>query len=326
MKISFKIIAFAIALLVILGCASSKSPQIARLDQSMIMTPSGASDIPPEEIDSIVKKIEERNRTVEDNPEWIKRSYENLLIRRLTNISSTEFPQYRKYLDNGAAYILVHPAFFTFFHYTKKKNRDNDPEELYKLNTIEFLLRLKPSTPQFAVLQAQERRMRDFMEFKSTQKKLLIVVIPDKYWEYSGYTYRNGLDEYKRFLNEATNFSGSVVFVESRSPNRGYLTDDDAVKLMEFLLSIKAEKIYVGGGYVGRCLEDFYSLLTREYGSKGIFVVPELSDISPRELNSSMSNRLLRPDGLIDHDFATRLMMEDKYKVQELIPQIENLH
>lgn len=326
MKTPLKIIAIAIVSLAVLGCASSNSPRIAHLDYSMIMTPSGASDIPPEEIDSILKKTEERNRTVEDNPEWIKRSYENLMIRRLSNISSKEFLQYRKYLDNGAAYILVHPAFFTFFHYTKKKERNNDSEELYKLNIIEFLLKLKPSTPQFAVLQAQERRMRDFMEFKSTQKKLLIVVIPDKYWEYSGYTYRNGLDEYKRFLNEATNFSSSVVFVESRSPNRGYLTDDDAVKLMEFLLTIKAEKIYVGGGYVGRCLEDFYSLLTREYGSKGIFVVPELSDISPRELNSSMSNRLLRPDGLIDHDFATRLMLEDKYKVQELIPQIENLH
>jgi len=318
-----KTIILSATALAMIGCAS---PRVAHLDYSMIMTPAGTNDIAPEEINSILVKAEERNRTVEDDPEWIKSSYENLMVRRLTNISSKEFADYRKYLDNGSVYIVVHPAFFTFFHYTKQKKRDKDPEELNKLNIVEFLLKIEPSKPQFAVLQAQERRMRDFLEFKSTQQKLVIVVIPQKYWDYSGYTYRKGPDEYMRFINEVTNFSRSVLFVESRSPNRGYLNDDDAVKLMEFLLSVKAEKIYVGGGYVGRCLEDFYGVLTQEYGTKGIFVVPELSDISPRELNASMSRNLLRPDGLIDSDFATRLMLNDKYKVQELIPQIENLH
>jgi hypothetical protein len=318
----------AAALLIVVGCAgaSTSRPQIARLDASMIMTPAGTSNLSPEDIESVLNRIEERNRTVEDDQEWIKASYENLMVRRLINVSSSEYPNYRKYLDDGAAYIVVHPAFFTFFHYTKKKKRRNDTEDMYKLNIVEFLLRINPSTPQFAVLQAQERRMRDFLEFKSTQKKLVIIVIPKNYNSYSGYTYRNMQDEYRRFLNEASNFSSSVLFVESRSPNRGYLTDDDAVKLMEFLLSIKADKVFVGGGYVGRCLEDFYGLITQEYGTKGIFVVPELSDISPRELNSSMASSLLQSDGLIDHEYATDLMAEDIYKVQELIPQIENLH
>jgi len=320
------IFAMVSMVLTMIGCATTMAPQIARMDQSMIMTPSGTSDLAPEEVDSILKTIEDRNRTVEDDPEWIKSSYENLMIRRLINVSSGEYPKYRQYLDGGAVYIMVHPAFFTFFHYTKKKQRTDSTEESYKLNIVEFLLRLNPSTPQFAVLQAQERRMRDFLEFKSTQKKLVIIVIPKDYTNYSGYTYRNELDEYKRFLNESTNFSASVLFVESRSPNRGYLTDDDAVKLMEFLLSIKAKKVYVGGGYIGRCLEDFYNLITQEYGKEDIFVVPEMSDISPRELNESMAVRLLKSDSLIDHQVATDLMLEDSYKVQELIPQIENLH
>lgn len=323
-----RMLALFVMTLSIVACSSTekKGPKIAHLDQSMIMTPSGTSNISPEEIESLLKKIEERNLKVEDDPEWIKSAYHNLMVRRLINVSSSEYPKYRQYLDDGAVYIVVHPVFFTYFHYTKKKKRKDPNEESFKLNIVEFLLRLNPSTPQFAVLQAQERRMRDFLEFKSTQKKLVIVVIPKDYTTYSGYTYRNELDEYMRFLNEVSNFSSSVLFVESRSPNRGYLTDDDAVKLMEFLLSIKAEKIYVGGGYIGRCLEDFYNLITQEYGKEDIFVVPELSDISPRELSEKMAKGLLKSDSLIDHEFATELMLEDSYKVQELIPQIENLH
>ena len=322
----YRITSHALVLLMLVGCASGKAPNIAQLDYSMIMTPVGTSDISPGEVNTLLEEIEERNRAVEDDPAWIDRSYNSLLVRRLTNISSDEFADYKKYLDNGAAYIIVHPAFFTFFHFTKKKTRDRDPEEYNKLNVVEFLLKRRPSTPQFAVLQAQERRLRDFIEFKSTQEKLVIVVIPKNYQQYSGYTYRKGKDEYMRFLNEITNFSRSVLFVESRDPNRGYLTDDNAVKLMEFLLSVNAEKVYVGGGYVGRCLEDFYTLLTEEYGSKGIFIVPEISDISPRELTEKLSKRLLKSDGLIDEDYAMRLMTEDLYKVQELIPQIESLH
>lgn len=306
------------------GCASRKPPKIAQLDYSMVMSPAGTSNLQPEEINGILEEVEKRNRDVEDDPEWIDKSYLNFMLRRLTNVSVSEFDNYRKYLDDGAVYIVVHPAFFTFFHYARKVRAD-DPEE-EKMNILEILLNRKPSTSEFAVLQAQERRMRDFIEFKSTQNKLVIMVIPQNYRKYSGYTYRKGKDEYLRFLNETTNFSRSVLFVESRSANRGYLTDDDAVKLMEFLLSVNAEKVYVGGGYIGRCLEDFYSLLTNEFGEKGIFVVPELADISPRELNPRLAMRLLKPDGLINYDYATELMVKDKYKVQELIPQIENLH
>lgn len=316
----------AISLFIALsGCASGSAPDILRLDPTLIMTPTATSDLPPREINEILYKIDKRNRTIEDDPEWIKKSYENLMVRRLTNISSKEYEAYRQYLDNGAAYIIIHPAFFTFFHYSKKKNRGNNQDDLYKLNIVEHLLRKEPKTSKFAVMQAQERRLRDFMEFKSTQNKLVILVVPQKYGEYSGYTYRNGPDEYMRFLNEITNFSHSVLFVESRSPNRGYLNDEDAMKLMELLLSIKADKVYVGGGYIGRCMEDFYNLISRNYGTEGLFVVPELSDISPRELNNRMSTKLLRPDGLIDDDYATSLLLDDTYKIQEMIPQIESL-
>ncbi len=290
----------------------------------MVLPPVGTTGLTPVEISNILKQVETRNKDVEDGPEWIERSYEGLMVRRLTNVSEREFPKYKKYLDNGSVYILVHPAFFSFFHYPRKL-RSSGPEVVSEFNIVELLLKRRAKSAEFALLQAQERRTRDFVEFKSAQKKLLIMVIPQNYQVYSGYTYRKDKDEYMRYLNEITNFSESVLFVESRSPNRGYLSDDDALRLVEFLLSVDAKTIYVGGSYIGRCLEDFYTLLTREYGSEGIYVVPELSDLSPREINGNFATQLLRPDGGIDKTVAMRQMREDVYDVQENIPRMLNL-
>ncbi|MCK4911585.1 MAG: hypothetical protein KAR83_08070 [Thermodesulfovibrionales bacterium] len=290
----------------------------------MVLPPLGTTGLTPSEVSNILKDVETRNKEVEDKPEWIDMSYEGLMVRRLNNVSEREFPKYKKYLDGGSVYVLVHPGFFSFFHYPRKLRRGS-PDDVSEFNIVELLLKRRAKSAEFALLQAQERRTRDFLEFKSTQKKLLIVIIPMNYKEYSGYTYRKDRDEYMRYLNEITNFSESVLFVESRSPNRGYLSDDDALRLVEFLLSVDAKIVYIGGSYVGRCLEDFYTLLTREYGSEGIYVVPELSDLSPREINGKIATQLLRPDGSIDKAVAMKQMRDDVYSVQENIPKMLNL-
>lgn len=290
----------------------------------MVLPPVGTTGLSPSEISDVLKEVEARNKEVEDEQAWIKKSYEGLMVRRLTNVSEREFPKFKKYLDNGSVYILVHPGFFSFFHYPRRLRR-SDTDQVSEFNVVELLLKRRAKTAEFALLQAQERRTRDFVEFKSAQKKLLIIVTPRNYQEYSGYTYRKSRDEYMRYLNEITNFSESVLFVESRSPNRGYLSADDAIRLVEFLLSVDAKTVYIGGSYVGRCLEDFYTLLTREYGSEGIFVVPELSDLSPREINGKIATELLKPDGSIDKRVAKRQMQKDVYSVQETIPKLLNL-
>jgi hypothetical protein len=306
------------------GCSVSLS-EMTRYNASEILPPVGYTNIDREIIDEIIEKVEERNRTVEDDPEWIKRAYTGVMIRRLVNVPPNEYKDYKKYLDNGAVYIMAHPAFFPFFHYPKKIV-DNTSKEIPKYNVVEKLLEQTPTNFEFAVLQAQERRTRDFFEFKSTQEKLLIVVVPRNYKRYTGYTFKRGRDEYMRYINEVTNFSKSVLYAESRTPNRGYLREEDAIRLMEFLLAIDAKKILIGGGYIGRCIEDFYNLITDEYGSEGIYVVPEITDISPRELNNTLGRALLNKDGMIDVDIATNVMKRDIYKVQEVIPEIINLN
>lgn len=307
------------------GCATGPSlSSIARYEATTVMAPVGTTFMDRAEVERVLDEVKKHNRHVEDSPDWVKRAYSGLMVRRLTNVSEAEYPKYREYLDNGVAYVLVHPSFFPFFHYPKKLV-DNTSDNLSQKNVVERLLEQEPTSFEYALLQAQERRMRDFIEFKSTQQKLLIIVVPRNYHRYAGYTYKRGRDEYMRYLNEITNLSPSVLFVESRSPNRGYLTEEDAVKLMEFLGTINAESIYVGGGYVGRCLEDFYGLLTEEYGNQGIYVVPEISDISPREINQALAAALLQNDGGISVELATNVMKRDVYRVQESIPILKNL-
>lgn len=313
---------WVITLILLAACATSpaggrKSPYAP----DEVLAPVGTSSMDAAKVNGLVREINERNRTVEDDAEWIKESYSGLLVRRLSNISPREYVDFREYLDDGAVYVLVHPAYFPFFHYPKKLEGGAGS----KKNVIESLLSLEPPDRKFEVLQAQERRTRDFIEFKSTQGKLLILVVPKNYGKYAGYTYKEGSDEYMRYLNEVTNFSKSVVFVESRSPNRGYLTDDDALRLMEFILSLNAKKVYIGGGYVGRCLEDFYALLIEDFGKEGIFVVPELSDISPRELNNSLTKAILTPDGRINTKTATEYMRSDFFGIQKVKPEVINL-
>lgn len=324
-NLSEKTILCVISLFFLVASCTTVSPMKVHYAPGAVMAPPGTSSLDPEEITSILRQIKERNLTIENNPKWIKRAYSGLLIRRLTNVSEKEFKDYRQYLDNGALYILVHPAYFSFFHYPKRLLDNSKDKPLSKYNVVETLLGKKPKDRKFAVMQAQERRTRDFIEFKSTEEKLIIVVVPKNYQKYPGYTYRKGLDEYMRYLNEVTNFSKSVLFVESRSPNRGYLTDEDAVRLMEFILSIAAEKVYIGGGYIGRCLEDFYALLIEDFGREGIYLVPELSDISPREVNKYLAKAILKQDGTLDKNAATQFMLKDAYNVQEVRPDIINL-
>jgi hypothetical protein len=318
------VLAFAVVGLA--GCVPSYSINSHKtIDFTKIQAPVGSNALDPDQVNMLLTDIEERNKTVEEDPEWIRRAYSGLMVRKLNNIRVSEYKKYRKYLDNGAAYIIVHPAFFPFFHFPGKLPLVEGDTFVPKHNVVERLLNLPPPDEKFALLQAQERRMRDFLEFMSERKKLVIVVVPRHYDRYKGYKYRKDNDEYTRYLNEVTNFSESVIFAESRSPNRGYLTDEDGIRLMEFLLSVDAKTIYLGGGYIGRCLEDFYKLLTDEFGPEDIYVVPELSDVSPREINSKMAKYLLLPNGEINEAAATDNLVNDVYHIQETKPSIRHL-
>lgn len=301
-----------------------------RLDPEIIAVPvSTTARLSSQERQEILDTANRRNMTEEKDPQWIKSSYSGLMVRRLNSVSSKSYADYAQYLENDAAYIVIHPAFFPFFHglnrLTPVIEDIENASDLPRTNVVEKFLALKPSTEEMVMLQAQERRMRDFIEFKSTQKKLMIIVVPRRYAKYNGYVYKEGPDEYMRYLNEITNMSPSVVFIESRSPNRGYPTEEDGLLLMDFLAAIRAKNLYIAGGYVGRCLEDFYVSLTETYGNEGIFIIPELADISPQELNNAMAYEILDEAGSIDMEAARYFIKEDVFDVQQVHPNLKSL-
>lgn len=309
-----------ILLIFLSSCATIMSSPVAQTDIETIRLPYEYMSANPNLFDTI-NTVNKRNRAVEDDPKWIEESYQWLKIRKLNSIPEKEFEQYAKFLDKDSVYIIVHPAYYPLFQYKKIPSND----ATVKLNAVDKFLSITPPDIRFTALQAQERYLRDFLEYKSTEGKLIILVMPKNYGRYKGYTYKEGPDEFMRYLNEVTNYSKSVVYIESRSAVTGFMTEEDSLRLREFLLSIGAKTILLGGGYVGRCLEDFYVDLSEDQGSDNIFIVPELSSVSPRELSAKLSASLVKPDGTIDIERATLNIRTAAYDSQEFKPNVQNL-
>lgn len=320
-KMGEKALLCGIALMLLASC--TLSPAIVQPDISKIRPPSKSFD------EQIISSIEQRNRTLEDDPKWIENSYGPLGIRKLNTIAEKEYENYKKYIDNGSVYVIVHPAYYPFFHFGGMAYRSNlnsgisDGQQ--KENAIEEFISIPPSDVRFSLFQAQERRTRDFLEYKSTEEKLVILILPRSHATFARYAYKGGPDEYVRYLNEVTNSSKSIIYVESQSATRGQLREEDSLRLAEFLLAVSPTRVLVGGGYIGRCLEDFYVDFAESYDADSLFMVPELSDISPKELSKKLARSLLMPDGSINAQTATANLINDAYKAQDIQPNIMNL-
>jgi hypothetical protein len=324
-RFSFKIISLFIFVSLIIGCAVPEPlPVISFMPDT------------PEEIQrarEIWKKVDERNRTIEKDPEWIKESYNEIKVKPLNTLPTYRYAEYNKFLDNGTVYIINHPGFYTFFQHPRIKRKDN--QMAYNMMDI-FLSKSaenssgKGSKSRYEekVINAMrefERIQRNFLEFKSTEQKLVIIILPGSYGKYASYTYKNEDDEYARFINDVTNQSDSVFYLESRKANRGQLSDDDLNTLTEFLTKVGAKSVLIGGEYVGRCQEDFYKQLIDVIGSKiAIETVPELSPPSPDDMNTKMMD-LLGPNGKLDIQAATFNIMKNKYDNIDTTPKLRNL-
>ena len=72
----------------------------------------------------------------------------------------------------------------------------------------------------------------------------------------------------------------------SKNSSSGNIAQDDMINLFAFLKSVKADRILIGGGYVGRCQGEFYNELTSFRGAERIYIVPEISTISPLDIST----------------------------------------
>ncbi|HWR58209.1 MAG TPA: hypothetical protein VN328_04900, partial [Thermodesulfovibrionales bacterium] len=85
------------------------------------------------------------------------------------------------------------------------------------------------------------------------------------------------------YINSVTNESESVLYLYSKKPNNGHLTDESREQLLKFIEEVKPETILIGGGYLGRCVRDFYGDLTASIGREKVSIAAEITAISSED-------------------------------------------
>ena len=227
-----------------------------------------------------------RNRTVERTPSWIRSSYGPIGIKDLHHIPRAAYADYRPYARDGRVYVMIHPGYFPFFDewgvtpITTDYSRGLPAENI--IDRVGDTLR--GSDVAYQVTFRQEQLTRDLIEYLSREKNLIILVLPRDYREHLTYGFVPGYDEYARYLNELTRGADNILYLESDGHQNGYLRDDDLHLLGTFLDALDVRTLMLGGGFLGKCLDNFAGSLRRRYSHDAIWYVPELTVVSPSDI------------------------------------------
>jgi len=213
----------------------------------------------------------------------------------------------------------VHPAYYPFFQGEGGQHAD------VSMNAVERFLREPSYSSKMRLIKLQEKMLRDFVEYMSTDRKLVILVLPKDYGTFKAYKYRDGRDEYMRYINEITNASDSVIYLYSDHPYKGDLSEEERKKIVKFLYAVRPDSVLIGGGYIGRCLEDFYANMQQSYGLNKFYIVPEITAISPNDLTDSMASGMINAEGIINIEELTQVIRHNLIGSQERSPKLKNL-
>ncbi len=230
------------------------------------------------------KIVEPDEEILREYAEVISNLYGNLKIRSLNDIPEEKFIEYKKYVNNGTAYVIVHPSYYVFFHNYDKKAKVVIERSRgdYSKNIVDMFIDDYPvgQSKTLKQMKESERRERDFLKKASSRGRLIILVLPPDYNKHPEYPYRK-LDEFARYLNEVTGASPSVVYVESESYKHGYMTFDTLPRLNRFLKTAEVKTLLLGGGYVDLCLKDFEDETASLKDIEKVETIPEICTQSP---------------------------------------------
>lgn len=227
-----------------------------------------------DDFEQVVSSVQLRNNTIERHPAWITLATRMFMIKHLNDIARSDYVNYRQYLDRGTLYIIVHPAYYVFFHSRDGYESAGSPLDAF-LSEHFF-------TKEMRFLQEQERALRDFLEITSARKRLVLLILPDGN---EGHAHKSRVDEYTRYINSVTNGAESVIYLFSEKPNRGSLPRETEARLHDFIEALAPERILIGGGYVGRCVDEFCSEFSARSGNRWkTTVAGEISAFSPEDL------------------------------------------
>jgi hypothetical protein len=171
-------------------------------------------------------------------------------------------------LRGKAVTIMVHPAYSLFF---REERRSSYSEAKYDLLKIQL-----------------DNEARFISEIAKSDN-LLVLVLPGNYQKDSlaplSYTF---------YLNSSAKSSPSwVTYIYSETSSSGLLNTDTMVTLYGFLQRVKADKVLIGGGYIGRCQREFYNQITTYVDKIPAFIVPEISSISPDDVDDDEARTIV---------------------------------
>lgn len=305
-----------------MACMAGCTPQQTARSEPVIMPSDTLSAELPDQkkrtIRDVMNAVAERNRGIETDTKWINGAYQGLSIAKLNTLSPEQYERYRTYVDHGSVYIFVHPSYSLFFH-ARKPRALRGPADL-RSSIVDRFLESSPDTAVTLLEQEQLKIEKNFLEYLTTEEKLVILVLPRDYLHAMDYAYLQGPDEYARYLNGIANGSPAILYLESESSSSGKLLADDLIPLLSFLNAVGAQTTLIGGGYVGRCQKEFYQYVTNFTAADLYYIVPELSTFSPEDLDEEAASGFIENTrlNLQAYDAFVRLRTKGDVRMRHL--------
>lgn len=220
-----------------------------------------------------------------------------LNIQNLHDLTYASIEELRKNVGIREVYIIVHPSYYIFFDKKPFRVRPDKTK-----NAVQSFLNTEFRDSESVIHLLKDYEREEMKLFTSSQKneRIIILVLPGRYGQSKQYLYKNGHDEYARYLNDATRDSASVFYIESKNASSGKISEFDKSVLIDFLKKLGVKKVLIGGGYVGRCQEEFYKMLSESWNEEDMAIIPEISAFSPNDITDSTAKMLLTADRKIN--------------------------
>jgi hypothetical protein len=246
----------------------------------------------------------------------------------INNLNDLPKDLYIDISEKTNAYIIVHPSYYIFMD---EKPFFIKPERKRSI-VVSFLENHNLDKSSFIrLMKVYERNEMNFITSATRDKKLVILVLPGSYYTSNKYVYKDPLieDPYAAYLNEVTRNTASIFYLETVSATSGQISEQDASVLITFLRTIGTTNVYIGGGYVGRCQEEFYKILARIWPRENLALIPEISAFSPDDIKESTSQLFLTSNMNINEraiDYAIRNKLLNMLETRPNIKSLSDIH
>ncbi|MHB8882081.1 MAG: hypothetical protein ACYC69_11300 [Thermodesulfovibrionales bacterium] len=218
---------------------------------------------------------------------------ELLAISNLKGMSNEAITRLAEKWSKGEVYVIVHPSYYLFFH---EKPFSVSSSEGNSIANSFIETDYAEKSPVIMLMKEYEKAEIEFISAARVKGVPVIFLIPGNYQNSPHYLYNEGPDEYSRYLNGLTQGSDNFVYLESQNVNSGKMTKEHQVLLLNLLKQANIQKVFVGGGYIGRCQKEFYNFLAQNWSRDNIAIIPQISSFSPEDLSAPAAKMLLTSD------------------------------